>query len=206
MIEVAAPFDVIKVVDTRDFIEIDDRFVALAGSGDSRPCDRCDRLHEIHAHVVDANGIGWVVGTGCMDAEANAVARKAASRATTAAKNAARRVRAEALVAELAAAEAVVAEMTFPADRVVRSAEESPSGAAMHRWEVDGAFAKVLARLTNGETFEVSARDEAERLGCVEDNWRRDRLHEIIDRDRANKIRREAYWLERNPAMTNERN
>jgi hypothetical protein len=205
MMTPTAPFNVIKVVDTRDFIEIDDRFVALAGSGDSRPCDRCDRLHEIHAHVVDANGIGWIVGTGCMDAEANDVARKAARKATNEAKKAARRARAEALVAELAAAEAAVAAMTFPADRVEYEIEETRNGIAVrgfHRWEVDGAWAKLAAYDDADGSFSghLDARTIAERLGCVETNWRRDRLHEILPRETVNKARRESYWLERNPA------
>lgn len=191
------PFEVVKVVDTRDFIEIDDRWVALSGSGDARECDRCDRPHEIHAHVIDANGNGWVVGTGCMDADANDDARKAARKATSEAKKAARRARAEALVAELAAAEAAVAELVFPADRVESGTDESLTSKARWFWTLDGASAYWFP-YRDGEG--PDAAKVAERLGCVEDEWRRDRLHEIIPRDTVYKARAEADWLERNPS------
>lgn len=189
-----APFEVVKVVDTRDFLEVDDRFVPVSGSGDVRVCDRCDRTHEVHAHVVDANGLSFTVGTGCMDATKNE-ASSAARRATTVARNAARRAAAETLAAGLADAEAAVAAMAFPADRVERSIEETASGVTFHRWEVDGAFAKII-----GGGRDVDARTVAERLRCVEDNWRRDRLHELMPRETVNKARREADWAERNPS------
>lgn len=191
-----APFEIVKVVDTRDFMEIDDRWVALAGSGEARECDRCDRVHEVHAHVIDANGLSFVVGTGCMDAT-KSEASKAARGATNAARKAARREAAAALAAELAAAEATVAALVFPADRVESGMDAAVTGTARWFWTVDGASAYWFP-YTDGEG--PDAAKVAERLGCVEDNWRRDRLHEILPRETVNKARREADWLERNPA------
>lgn len=209
-----APFDVVKVVDTRDFIEIDDRFVPLPGSGEKRPCDRCDRLHEIHAHVIDATGHGFVVGTGCMDAAANAAARKAARRATTAAKTAAKREVAEARAARLAEFEAAAAALPFPADRVESGLREwtaEVTGIEVREfvWEVDGV--KVRSGISSdGRPFNA----EHERLACLEDNWRAHKVFEMIiadlddpsddplaaARSARSKARAAVAWLERNPA------
>lgn len=52
--------------DTREYVEIGDRWVPVPGSGDARECDRCGRTHEIHAEVEYEDGTTAVVGTGCM--------------------------------------------------------------------------------------------------------------------------------------------
>lgn len=60
---------IIDVRDTRDRIEIGDRFVPVPGSGDLRPCDRCCREHEIHVDVELSDGRRANIGSGCAKGE-----------------------------------------------------------------------------------------------------------------------------------------
>lgn len=166
------PFTILRVVDTREFIEIGDRWFPVAGSGDPRECDRCGRTHEIHAHVTDVDGHPAVVGTGCMGLASNE-ARKHAGRATTAAKKAARHAAAVKAHERLAEAKATVAAMTMPTytvrpSAILRNADGSPAD----EWVVDDA--RVVVRRDA---------DHAERLACLTDCWRRNRLAEQLDVD-----------------------
>lgn len=65
-----APFEILEVRDTRrydvDFSGPDERWYPIPGSGLEHQCDRCGRIHEVHAHVIDATGRSGIVGTGCM--------------------------------------------------------------------------------------------------------------------------------------------
>jgi hypothetical protein len=47
---------ILDVQDTRDRIEIGDRWVPVPGSGQRRACDRCCREHEIHVDVELSDG------------------------------------------------------------------------------------------------------------------------------------------------------
>lgn len=76
---------ILSVVDTREYEEVGDRWVLIPGSGNPRECDRCGRLHEVHATVECPDGRVAVVGTGCMGLGAE-VARKVAARASRAAR------------------------------------------------------------------------------------------------------------------------
>lgn len=58
--------EILSVVDTREYMEEGDRWVPIPGSGEARECDRCGRLHEVHATVQYPSGETMVVGTGCM--------------------------------------------------------------------------------------------------------------------------------------------
>lgn len=80
---------VVGVVDTREWIEDGDRWVAVSGSGTARNCDRCRREHEVHATVLLSDGATAVVGTGCMRGESMEVT-KALARGANAAKRFAR--------------------------------------------------------------------------------------------------------------------
>ncbi len=60
---------IIAVRDTRDRIEVGDRFVPVPGSGDLRPCDRCCREHEIHVDVELSDGRRANIGSGCAKGE-----------------------------------------------------------------------------------------------------------------------------------------
>lgn len=57
---------IIEVVDTREYEQVGERWVAIRGSGESHTCDRCGRQHEVLASVELDSGKRAVVGTGCM--------------------------------------------------------------------------------------------------------------------------------------------
>jgi hypothetical protein len=81
---------ILRVIDTREWIEgPDDRWVAVAGSGILRSCDRCGRAHEVHAYVLLSSGAEAVVGTGCMKGDSLEIG-KAMARAERRAKTLAR--------------------------------------------------------------------------------------------------------------------
>jgi hypothetical protein len=60
---------ILAVRDTRDRIEVGDRFVPVPGSGQLRPCDRCGREHEIHVDVELSDGSRANIGSGCAKGE-----------------------------------------------------------------------------------------------------------------------------------------
>ena len=80
---------ILRVVDTREFEEIGDRWVPIVGSGIEHDCSRCGRAHEIHATVLLSDGTESLVGVSCMKSESVEIAAKAklgAGRATTISK------------------------------------------------------------------------------------------------------------------------
>lgn len=78
---------ILEVVDTREYEEIDDRWVPIRGSGTESFCARCGRPHEVHATVELLDKRTAVVGTGCMKGCSLEKAAKAgASAAKTIAK------------------------------------------------------------------------------------------------------------------------
>ncbi len=67
---------ILKVKDTRQYQEEPDgRFYPIPGSGSEHECDRCGRIHEVHATVLTDDGQTLTVGTGCMLAESTEIAR-----------------------------------------------------------------------------------------------------------------------------------
>jgi len=89
---------ILDVRDTRDRIEIDDRWVPVPGSGELRPCDRCCREHEIHVDVELSDGTRANIGSGCARGESMEVQGRLKS-AVSAAKTRSR-LRAELVVAK----------------------------------------------------------------------------------------------------------
>lgn len=61
---------VLKVVDTREYEEIGDRFVPIPGTGNMNDCSRCGRSHEIHWTVALEGGTDAVMGSSCAKSEA----------------------------------------------------------------------------------------------------------------------------------------
>jgi len=119
---------ILKVTDTRDVIEIDDRFVPVPGSGEAHACDRCGREHEVHALVELADGTQAVVGTGCMiepemKKAATSLARKATARKKLEAELAAARTALDAHLALVAEVEALPAPTV---ERTTRPGERGP--------------------------------------------------------------------------------
>lgn len=57
---------IIKVEDTRDYIEEDDRWIPIPGSGISNTCQFCGSKHEVHVTVADKETHQtFIVGTSC---------------------------------------------------------------------------------------------------------------------------------------------
>lgn len=88
---------ILNVRDTRDRIEVGDRWVPVPGSGHLRPCDRCCREHEIHVDVELSDGTRANIGSGCAKGESMEVQARLKS-AVSAAKTRSR-LRAELAVA-----------------------------------------------------------------------------------------------------------
>jgi hypothetical protein len=89
---------ILDVRDTRDRIEVGDRWVPVPGSGQLRPCDRCCREHEIHVDVELSDGTRANIGSGCARGESMEVQSRLKS-AVSAAKTRSR-LRAELAMAE----------------------------------------------------------------------------------------------------------
>ena len=89
---------ILDVRDTRDRIEVDDRWVPVPGSGQLRPCDRCCREHEIHVDVELSDGTRANIGSGCARGESMEIQGRLKS-AVSAAKTRSR-LRAELAVAK----------------------------------------------------------------------------------------------------------
>jgi hypothetical protein len=88
---------ILDVRDTRDRIEVGDRWVPVPGTGQLRPCDRCGREHEIHVDVELSDGRRANIGLGCAKGESMEVQSRLKS-AVSAAKTRSR-LRAELAVA-----------------------------------------------------------------------------------------------------------
>lgn len=78
---------VISVEDTRDYIEENDRFVPLSGTGILNECERCGRSHEVHATVALSDGTTAIVGTGCCRGESMEVQKALRAGASKAKKS-----------------------------------------------------------------------------------------------------------------------
>ena len=106
---------VMSVVDTRQYVEDGDRFVPVAGSGESHACDRCGRGHEVHATVRLADDTTAIVGVSCMrEKEMAKEARRQANGAGITARLRAELAKNEALLARLVEAQKAAESMTAP--------------------------------------------------------------------------------------------
>lgn len=161
-----APFKIVAVTDTRDFMEHDDRWVPIPGSGDARECDRCGRTHEIHATIEDANGGTFTVGVGCADAD-DAAAKQMRSTATREAKNAAKAARQHQASERLTLLIHEVEAIDFPQQRIRHVT--ITEGPWTDTWDIDG----VAVRGFPGS-------EPAERLRCLESLWRRDQAVALV--------------------------
>lgn len=164
------PFTVDRVVDTRTYdLDENDRWVPI-DAGDSRECDRCGRLHSIHAHVTDSNGNSWVVGVGCADVGDQAAVRKLSNQAAAAARaDIAGRDR-EGHAARVAELVDAAAGARFDETVVARRWDPARLGGRGGRvWECDGVAVYSMHR----ESDVVTAAEDAERVRCLEGAWRR---------------------------------
>jgi hypothetical protein len=160
---------ILNVRDTRDRIEIDDRWVPVPGSGDLRPCDRCCREHEIHVDVELSDGRRANIGSGCAKGESMEVQSRLKS-AVSAAKTRSR-LRAELAVARdeharAAAAWREVEGLHAPPAELLE--EISTPHGKRQIWGMGDANVWVLPN----STF------NAERRQALLNSWRGNRYHE----------------------------
>lgn len=159
----AAP-EILQVVDTRQYEEQGDRWVPIPGSGNAHECDRCGRMHEVHATVKYADGSVKVVGTGCMDLGKD-IARKLATKASTRARYAAQLKAAEIELARVTELEAQVNALVAPP---ITDGPEEKWGPT---WECGDARVGIKYALVGGTMDE--------RRATVVRHWRNNRLVEL---------------------------
>jgi len=160
---------IIDVRDTRDRIEIDDRWVPVPGSGDLRPCDRCCREHEIHVDVELSDGRRANIGSGCARGESMEVQSRLKS-AVSAAKTRSR-LRAELAVAKDEHAHSLAAwrEVEALQPPSAELLEEIPHERGVRQvWGMGDANVWVLP----------GAKFDAERQGVLLNSWRSKRYKE----------------------------
>ena len=161
---------ILDVRDTRDRIEINDRWVPIPGTGQIRPCDRCCREHEIHVDVELSDGRRANIGSGCAKGESMEVQARLKS-AVSAAKTRSR-LRAELEAAKQDHAKAIKAwrevEALKPPEAVLVEEETDKYGRGRQVWRMGDAT--VWAYLPGGF--------DSERRGALLSGWRRRRLEE----------------------------
>ena len=164
---------IIDVRDTRDRIEVGDRWVPVPGSGDLRPCDRCCREHEIHVDVELSDGRRANIGSGCARGESMEVQSRLKS-AVSAAKTRSR-LRAELAVAKDEHARALqawheVEALVPPAPKLIEEIPDEHGRGVRQVWEMGDAHVWTLP--TSREGF------SAERRQALLNGWRDRRYRE----------------------------
>jgi len=137
---------ILGVRDTRDRVEVGDRWVPVPGSGDLRACDRCGREHEVHVDVELSDGRRANVGSGCAKGESLEVQSRLKS-AVSAAKTRSR-LRAELAVAREEHARAAhawreVQALAAPSPRLLEETHEERGTRQV--WGMDDARVWTLA-------------------------------------------------------------
>jgi len=162
---------ILAVHDTRDWIEDgDDRWVAVPGSGQARPCDRCGRDHEIHVEVLLSDGATALIGQGCargdsMEADVKSAVSAEKTRARLARELAAVRAR-------RAAAQAAWARVEWLSPPAPVLVEERPGDRGRSPLQIWGM---------GSATVYCHSGFDAERRRCLLDAWRHDRYAEQAD-------------------------
>jgi len=181
---------ILRVVDTREYEEIaDGKWAAIPGSGNARECDRCGRLHEVHAYVETDDGTTMIVGTGCMGLGPD-VARKLASKAGTIARLMAEREHVADLLTAREAARREAAKLTPPEpERWVKPWGEGVSvggSDVIYQTEPGSRFLKTVAEAIQDATERWRRAMVDELSGTREPDYTlNDRLKQIDKRLRA---------------------
>lgn len=160
---------ILDVRDTRDRIEVGDRWVPVPGSGQLRPCDRCGREHEIHVDVELSDGRRANIGSGCAKGESMEVQSRLKS-AVSAAKTRSK------LRAELALAR----------DEHTRAAQAWDEVEALHApspellEEISDAHGtRQVWGMGDANVWTLGGRGfDAERRQALGNSWRRNRYKE----------------------------
>lgn len=164
---------IISIVDTRDYEEgPDDRFHPIPGSGNPRPCDRCGRDHEVHATVEYEDGRIAIVGTSCMG-HSKEYGRKCAASAATLARLNAELAKYRASLDALNAAWAKVETMPIP--EITEGFNEYHTDQRVYNC----GDACVWLQFCRTEEDFARRRQEVAR------DWQRNRVRDILGRDRA---------------------
>ena len=160
---------IIAIRDTRQYEEHGDRWVPIPGSGESRPCDRCDRDHEVHVDVELTDGSTACIGSGCARGESMdiiAAIRRVESavkrRAGLAAKLGALRADLDRAVA----IDAAVMALPLPPFEMVERCDATDSRGGHEIWRCGDSTAWCWHGLDD------------ERKRCLEYGWRRKRYAE----------------------------
>lgn len=166
---------VLSVIDTREYEEMDDKWVPIAGSGMANVCERCGKLHEVHATVELEDGTEALMGTSCARAEFSEAARKQMGRKENAAK------RINALTAEMTALKAARAEW----DRVYAEVSGLPMpdiefGTLTESEEYKGRNPVYTATMGDANVWFHDANGfTEERRNTLVGAWRNRRMHEM---------------------------
>lgn len=177
---------VLRVVDTREYELVGDRAVPVPGTGNERQCDRCQRMHVVHAHVRLSDGSSAIVGTGCMGS--GDMAKAARSLAAKAKRDRVEEIalaHARVLVAEEKRALAALPPPPVASIRIVDTGDKY----GRYRAEMDGAWVvlwKNVLEDVDRETLIRSWREERlERAGIDQRHWKARRLVDEAERKRA---------------------
>jgi len=178
---------IIKVEDTREWIEEGDRWIALSGTGTVRQCDRCQRDHEVHATVELEDGSEAVVGTGCMKGDTfEKELKSGASKAKTTRRLECELAAAQARKAEVVKILAEVDALDVPREEI--SFEPHGDGESI-KWTMGDAMVishrntwnreqvRQYMNITTHDRLMASVAGE-ERWSCLLESWRRKRLAE----------------------------
>lgn len=152
------------VEDTRELIEDGDRWIRVSGTGVSRNCDRCNRAHEVHAHVELEDGTAAIVGTGCMRADDLVQASTVRSALRRSDRKATLERKISKLERDLLAASAIAEEVErLPAPPIVRGTRTSSSGETIATVSMGGTELWCTFGDRSGEELELSWRSNETR-------------------------------------------
>ena len=172
---------VISVTDTREYEEVGERWVPVAGSGIEHECCRCGRLHVVHAEVELSDGTRTIVGTGCAAHETMDIQGALRRGAAAAKRLAGLRAEHAALVAAAASYELIRAEVATLALPAVEFGGY-----------VNGSTRHTIHHMGDVEVWSFEGQSQ-ERCDCLARNWRHARENE---RGATHKARNAANYLE----------
>lgn len=158
-------YRILDITDTRQFEQDEDeRWRAIPGTGDPRPCDRCGKEHEIHVSVEKESGERCVVGLGCarVGGGDDDTLKAGSSSATTLARLRAEAAHLRAQVAAWNEARAQVNALGAPSHVVTTEGNHDV-------WTTEDGRSFVWVRATD---------DLTERLEALHDDWRKSLLKE----------------------------
>lgn len=194
---------IVSVEDTRTFELQGDKWTAIPGSGKARKCDRCGRMHEIHATVETHAGKTHCVGPSCAKGSSVEGALKNEIASAT------RRKKIETELAhnrqKLADEERIwdeVAAMRPPTETIVGTFERESGGLNVTKWTMDGSY-----QLHHGKEPFDPVKPPKEVVDALSNSWRENQRKRLGSTRGAHTFRIIVQDLERrlaNQKVTNE--